>query len=86
MTLPLEAGAVDIDAAVVVEVAGRHAHAVAPDVDAARVGDVGEVQRACAVGVDDQVVAKQAIAELADRRVDGVVERLAAPSICPWTT
>ena len=51
-----EVGEVEVDAAVVVDVARRHAHAVPARVDPARIGHVGEPQRARPVGADLQVV------------------------------
>ena len=58
-----EAGAIEVHEAVVVVVAGRDAHAVGLDVDAAGGGDVGEVQRARAVGRHREVVAVEAVPE-----------------------
>ena len=57
--LHAEIGEVEIDAAVVVEVAGRDAHAVAARGDAALLRHVGERQRPCAVRLDDKVVPEQ---------------------------
>ena len=54
-----EARDVEIDPAVVVEVAGRRTHSVAGRNDAARLRHIGETQRPRAICVDGQVVAKE---------------------------
>src|SRR5262249_10602087 len=60
---PIQPRAIDVDEAVVIEVADRHAHAVRAYVDAGLISDVGEVNCPRAVGVDDQVVSKEVIFE-----------------------
>ena len=57
--VPSEIGEVEIDAAVVVEVAGRHPHAIPTGVDPALLGHIREMQRARPVGVDLQVISEK---------------------------
>ena len=73
-----EVGDVEIDAAIVVEIAGRHAHAISARVDPAPGGHVGESQRAAAVGVNLQIVPKQAASQRRGitRREQRIGERL----------
>ena len=73
--------AVQIDPPVVVEVSGRHSHAVGAHVEAATLGDVGEPQGPRAVRVNLQIVAVETIGER-QRHVRGgrhqrIVQRLA---------
>ena len=68
---------VEIGEAVVVVVARRHSHAVAAGGDAARLGDVSELEDRAAVGRRVQVVAKETMRQRSARRQRGVGERLA---------
>ena len=73
-------GPVDVDPAVVVDVAGSHSHAVAADVETASGRHVGEAQRPRAVRVHAQVVPVQAVARPGRgpcrRAEQGVLQRL----------
>src|SRR4030095_2995526 len=68
-----ESGHVQIYAAVIVEVAGRRTHAVAPGAQTARVRHVREAQRAAAGGLRLQIVPEQATPER--REIVGAEER-----------
>src|SRR6266850_2245113 len=61
--VPSEIGEVEVDAAVVVEVAGRHPHAISTRVDPALLGHIREMQRARPVGVHLQVISVEATLE-----------------------
>ena len=70
-----KAGAIDVREAIVVKVANGGAHAVGPEIDAAFIGDVGEMKRARAIFVEDEIVAKQAIFQRTLRREQSIGDR-----------
>ena len=74
-------GEIQIREPVVVDIANRHAHPVAARVNPARLGDVGEVERARAVGFDFEIVAIQAVAEPGPG--GGGISGVPVPSIWP---
>ena len=63
-----KSGEVQIDPAVVVDVADGDAHPVAARMNAARCGDVGEMERPRAIRLDFEIVAIQPVAERSGRR------------------